>query len=86
MKETRPDVSSSFDHDRNPGCIASWSDRFQLSKTGAKVEHNALKLGWAFRDETGSKTVGMLVDQALNLLLQRFHLDGVESDVFLALR
>ncbi len=85
MKKTGPDVSSSFDHSRNPGCIASRSDRFHLSKTGAKVQHNALKLGWAFRDETGRKIAGMLVDQALNLLLQRFHLNGIERNVFLAL-
>jgi hypothetical protein len=62
MKKTRPDVSSSFDHGGNPGCIAAWSNRFQLSETGAKMPHNALKLGWAFRDETGGEIAGMLVD------------------------
>jgi hypothetical protein len=85
MKKARSDISSSFNHGRNPRCIAAWSHRFQLSKTGAEMQHHALKLGWALRDETGSEILSVLVDQALNFLLQRFYLDGIESNVFLAL-
>ena len=86
MKKTRADISSSLDHGRNPGCVAAWRDWFQLSETGAKMQHDAGKLGWTFRDETSSEIAGMLVDQALNLLLQFFYLDAVEGNLFVTLR